>query len=49
VDEWVAGTPVIDARAVCGTGTRYLSETGRVAIAALYERSFGPVGGVEGA
>jgi hypothetical protein len=49
VDEWVAGTPVIDARAFCGTGTRYLSETGRVAIAALYERSFGPVGGVEGA
>jgi hypothetical protein len=40
-EDWVEGTPVIDAPAICGTGTRYLSETGRAAIDALFERSFG--------
>jgi hypothetical protein len=42
VDDWVAGTPVIDAPTFCGTGTRYLSANGRAAILALHERSFGP-------
>lgn len=41
-DDWVAGTPVIDASTFCGTGTRYLTENGKVAIRALLERSFGP-------
>jgi hypothetical protein len=39
-DEWVAGLPVIDANAFCGTGTRYLTENGRAAIVSLFERSF---------
>ena len=41
-DDWVEGTPVIDANAICGTGTRYLSPVGRAAIDALFERTFGP-------
>jgi hypothetical protein len=41
-EDWVAGEPVIDAPTFCGTGTRYLSENGRVAIEALMERSFRP-------
>ncbi len=40
-EDWVEGIPVVDAVSICGTGTRYLSETGRAAIAALFERSFG--------
>jgi hypothetical protein len=39
-EDWVEGTPVIDAQAICGTGTRYLSDAGREAIDALFERSF---------
>ena len=39
-DDWVEGVPVLDATAVCGTGTRYLSESGKVAIEALFARSF---------
>ncbi len=39
-DEWSPGVPTIDCSAVCGTGTRYLSDAGRAAIDALFERSF---------
>jgi hypothetical protein len=41
-EDWVAGEPVIDAATFCGTGTRYLSDNGRVAIEALMARSFRP-------
>jgi hypothetical protein len=34
------GTPVITAAHVCGTGTRYLDDGGRKAIAELFARSF---------
>ena len=34
--------PTINARRFTGTGTRFLSETGRAAVEALFERSFGP-------
>jgi len=40
-EDWVEGVPVIDAGAICGTGTRYLSPVGKAAIEALFERSFG--------
>ncbi len=40
---WAADTPQILARPFAATGTRRLSEAGRVAIQALFERSFGPV------
>lgn len=40
-EDWVEGTPTIDAATVCGTGTRYLSPAGRAAIEALFKRSFG--------
>ena len=39
-ETWVEGVPVIDAPAFCGTGTRYLSPSGRAAIEALFARSF---------
>ncbi len=39
-DEWSPGEPVIDVAHVCGTGTRYLTDTGRAAIDALFARSF---------
>lgn len=39
-EEWAAGEPVIDTSSICGTGTRYLTETGRAAIDALFARSF---------
>jgi hypothetical protein len=41
--DWAAMSeePVIEARRFTGTGTRHLSDDGRVAIEALYERSFG--------
>ncbi|MDP2306902.1 MAG: AAA family ATPase [Pseudomonadota bacterium] len=41
-EDWVEGTPIIDAAAICGTGTRYLSPVGKAAIEALFERSFSP-------
>ncbi len=41
-EDWVEGVPVIDATAICGTGTRYLSPVGKEAIDALFERTFGP-------
>jgi hypothetical protein len=41
--EWeaVSKAPVISTRRFTGTGTRYLSDDGRAAIEALFERSFG--------
>jgi KaiC/GvpD/RAD55 family RecA-like ATPase len=40
---WVAeDAPRIRARRFTGTGSRYLSDQGRAAIEALFERSFGP-------
>lgn len=38
---WTRGTPVIESPDVAGTGTRFLNEAGRSAIADLFERSFG--------
>jgi hypothetical protein len=43
-EDWVEGTPIIDAAAICGTGTRYLSPVGKTAIEALFERSFNTKG-----
>lgn len=40
-DEWVPGLPVIESQHLTGTGTRYLDDSGRAAIDALFERSFG--------
>jgi hypothetical protein len=37
---WAIGTPRISAPHVCGTGTRYLEESGRRAIQELFLRSF---------
>lgn len=39
-EDWVEGVPVLDATAICGTGTRYLSDSGRAAIEGLFARSF---------
>jgi hypothetical protein len=39
---WVADAPVIPERPFAATGTRNLNDVGRKAIAALFERSFGP-------
>ena len=39
---WAAETPTIPERPFAATGTRNLSDEGRQAIAALFERSFGP-------
>ena len=39
-EDWVEGTPKLDATTICGTGTRYLSESGRQAIEDLFARSF---------
>jgi len=41
-NEWVPGTPVIEAVHFTGTGTRYLTDAGRDAIQDLFQRSFGP-------
>jgi hypothetical protein len=38
---WVAGLPMLPERPFAGTGTRNLTEDGRRAIQALFERSFG--------
>lgn len=40
-DDWMPGTPVIDAATFCGTGTRTLTDGGRLAIDELFQRSFG--------
>lgn len=39
--KWVPDTPMIPHRPFAGTGTRKLSEEGKVAIRDLFERSFG--------
>jgi hypothetical protein len=42
---WVdAGAPVVQKTRFTGTGTRFLTEDGRAAIRALFERSFGAAG-----
>lgn len=42
-EDWTAEEPpVITARRFTGTGTRHLSDDGRAAIEALFERTFGP-------
>ena len=38
---WVEELPVIEATAIGGTGTRFLSEAGQAAVDELFERSFG--------
>ncbi len=40
-EDWVEGVPTLDGTDYCGTGTRYLLPSGREAIDALMERSFG--------
>ncbi len=42
---WVPETPRIGDKTFAGTGTRNLSAEGQAAIAALFERSFGPPAG----
>ncbi len=39
---WKPGVPVIESPHFAGTGTRFLSDAGRNAIADLFDRSFGP-------
>jgi len=39
---WVPDTPVIGDKPFAATGTRRLTDSGRTAIAALFERSLGP-------
>ena len=39
-DAWELGEPVIESTRVAATGTRFLSDAGRAAIASLFERSF---------
>jgi hypothetical protein len=41
---WAEGEPVIETNAIGGTGTRSLTPSGRAAIDALFERSFGEQG-----
>jgi hypothetical protein len=41
-NNWTPETPLITGKTFAGTGTRNLTEDGRLAIADLYERSFGP-------
>jgi hypothetical protein len=38
---WTRGAPVVESPDVAGTGTRFLNDAGRAAIADLFERSFG--------
>ena len=38
--EWAAGLPVIESTSIGGTGTRFMSDAGKEAIASLFERSF---------
>ncbi len=39
-EAWVPGAPVIETTSIGATGTRYLTDGGRAAIEALFERSF---------
>jgi hypothetical protein len=43
-NDWVPGTPLITSRQFSGTGTRYLTDDGRMAVVDLFERSFGHFG-----
>jgi hypothetical protein len=38
--DWSSATPVIESTHFTGTGTRYMTETGKLAIRDLFERSF---------
>ncbi|NOY26385.1 MAG: hypothetical protein GXP62_10980, partial [Oligoflexia bacterium] len=38
---WAQGTPVIESAKFAGTGTRFLTDSGRAAVADLFEQSFG--------
>lgn len=38
--EWIEDTPAIEHKTFCGTGTRNLSDEGRLAIEDLFNRSF---------
>ena len=38
---WQVGLPVVQCPEIAGTGTRFLSDTGRRAIVELFDRSFG--------
>ena len=40
--EWRAGVPVIESPRFAGSGTRFLTDSGRKAIDELFARSFGP-------
>ena len=40
-ERWVDGVPVIENAHFCGTGTRSLTDGGRKAVGALFDRSFG--------
>lgn len=39
-DHWTPAEPLVQHTHFCGTGTRYLEDNGRRAVAALFERSF---------
>jgi len=39
--DWIGGQPVIENTTIGGTGTRFVSDAGKVAIDDLFERSFG--------
>ncbi|HNH45716.1 MAG TPA: AAA family ATPase [Myxococcota bacterium] len=41
-EDWVVGTPTVDATNYCGTGSRNLTEGAFRALEGLMERSFGP-------
>ncbi len=41
-NEWVSGLPVIESIHFTGSGTRYLTDDARAAVASLFERSFAP-------
>ena len=40
-NDWVTGEPVIESARIGGTGTRFVTDAGKRAIADLFERSFG--------
>lgn len=41
-EAWSTGTPRIESVHLTGTGTRYLTDDGKAAVEALFERSFAP-------
>jgi len=44
-NQWKTDTPVITDKTFVGTGTRNITDGGRLALQELFERSFGPVQG----